>query len=59
MAESGEVILLEVNPDKQVELTRFDALDSKTWNPPTLAGEYLLVRNHREAACYKLPLAKP
>jgi outer membrane protein assembly factor BamB len=53
------VILLEVHPDQQVELTRFDALDSKTWNPPTLAGEYLLVRNHREAACYKLPLAKP
>ena len=59
MAENGEVILLEANPDDQVELTRFDALGSKTWNPPTLAGEYLLVRNHREAACYKLPLAKP
>ena len=57
MAENGEMILLEVSPDKQVELSRFAALDSKTWNPPTLAGEYLLVRNHREAACYKLPLA--
>jgi len=59
MAENGDVVLLETNPDKQVELTKFAALDGKTWNPPSLAGEYLLVRNHREAACYKLPLAKP
>ena len=59
MAENGDVVLLETNPEKQVELTKFAALDGKTWNPPALAGEYLLVRNHREAACYKLPLAKP
>jgi len=57
MAENGEVILIEASPDKQIELSRFAALDSKTWNPHSLAGEYLLVRNHREAACYKLPLA--
>ena len=59
MAENGYVVLLEANPEKQVELTKFAVLDGKTWNPPALAGEYLLVRNHREAACYKLPLAKP
>ena len=59
MAENGDVILLEANAEQHVELTRFAALDGKTWNPPALAGEYLLVRNHREAACYKLPLAKP
>ena len=59
MAENGDVILLEANPEQHVELTRFAALDGKTWNPPALTGEYLLVRNHREAACYKLPLAKP
>ena len=59
MAENGDVVLLEANPEKQVELTRFAALDGKTWNPPALVGDYLLVRNHREAACYKLPLAKP
>ena len=53
MAENGDVILLEANAEQHVELTRFAALDGKTWNPPALAGEYLLVRNHREAACYK------
>jgi len=57
MAENGEVVMIEANPEKHSELTRFSALDGKTWNPPALAGEYLLVRNHREAACYKLPLA--
>ena len=56
MAENGELIMLDANPEKHTELTRFSALDGKTWNPPSLADEYLLVRNHREAACYKLPL---
>ena len=59
MAENGELIMLDANPEKHNELTRFSALDGKTWNPPSLAGEYLLVRNHREAACYKLPLKSP
>jgi outer membrane protein assembly factor BamB len=54
-AESGEVVLLEPNPEAPRELTRFVALRSKTWNPPALAGEYLLVRNDKEAACYRLP----
>jgi outer membrane protein assembly factor BamB len=58
-AESGEVILLDPNPQQSRELTRFSALHGKTWNPPALAGQYLLVRNDKEAACYCLPLAKP
>jgi outer membrane protein assembly factor BamB len=58
-AESGEVILLDPNPQASRELTRFSALNGKTWNPPALAGRYLLVRNDKEAACYRLPLAKP
>ena len=58
-AESGEVILLDPNPQASRELTRFSALKGKTWNPPALAGQYLLVRNDKEAACYRLPLAQP
>jgi outer membrane protein assembly factor BamB len=57
-AESGEVILLDPNPQAATELTRFTALNGKTWNPPALAGQYLLVRNDKEAACYRLPVAK-
>ncbi len=55
-AESGNIVLAEVNPQAHVELARFAALNSKTWNNPALAGRYLLVRNDREAACYELPL---
>ncbi|MGO8927671.1 MAG: PQQ-binding-like beta-propeller repeat protein [Limisphaerales bacterium] len=57
-AESGEVILLDPSPQGPCELTRFSALRGKTWNPPALAGQYLLMRNDQEAACYRLPLAR-
>lgn len=55
MAENGEVALAEPSPERFRELTRFRALESRTWNPPALAGELLLVRNDLEAACYRLP----
>jgi outer membrane protein assembly factor BamB len=58
MAENGEVILLDPQPDQLRELTRFTALHEKTWNPPALAGEYLLVRNDKEAACFRMPVRK-
>lgn len=54
MAEKGDVVLIEPNPDKLVELAGLNVFDGKTWNPPALAGEYLLVRNDEEAACFKL-----
>jgi outer membrane protein assembly factor BamB len=57
-AESGEVILLDPNPQEARELTRFSALPGKTWNPPALAGQYLVVRNDKAAACYRLPVAQ-
>lgn len=55
-AESGDVVLVEATPAAHKELTRFAALAGKTWNNPALVGEYLLVRNDREAACYQLAL---
>jgi outer membrane protein assembly factor BamB len=55
-AESGAVVLVEATPKAHKEVSRFAALAGKTWNNPALAGEYLLVRNDREAACYKLAL---
>ncbi|HXJ61374.1 MAG TPA: PQQ-binding-like beta-propeller repeat protein [Verrucomicrobiae bacterium] len=56
-AENGEVVLVNPQPDQLHEITRFAALRSKTWNPPALAGEYLLVRNDKEAACFRVPVA--
>ena len=56
--ESGDVVLVNASPDEHNERARFLALNSHTWNAPTLAAPYLLVRNDREAACYELALKK-
>jgi outer membrane protein assembly factor BamB len=57
--ERGEVALVQAVPDEFHELAQLPALSSKTWNYPTLAGRYLLVRNDQEAVCYELPMAAP
>jgi outer membrane protein assembly factor BamB len=56
MAENGELVLLHPTPDGPGELARLKVFSDKTWNPIALAGDLLLVRNDREAACYRLPL---
>jgi outer membrane protein assembly factor BamB len=55
-SETGDVVLAEAKPDGFKELGRIPALNKKTWNHPTLAGRYLLVRNSEEAVCYELPV---
>jgi outer membrane protein assembly factor BamB len=54
-AESGEVALVALDPAEFRELSRFRALTGKTWNPPALAGDLLLVRHATEAAAFRLP----
>jgi outer membrane protein assembly factor BamB len=56
--ERGEVLLIEPVPEEPHVLGSFKAFDGKSWNPPALVGEYLLLRNHLEAALYRLPLLK-
>ncbi|MBI4662877.1 MAG: PQQ-like beta-propeller repeat protein [Verrucomicrobia bacterium] len=58
LSESGEVVLLEPVPAEHRKLAAFPALEGKTWNPPALAGEFLLVRNDKEAACYRMPVVR-
>ncbi len=53
--EDGEIVLVEPTPDAHRERTRFRTFDAKTWNPPAIAGHYLLVRTDTEAALYELP----
>ncbi|WP_372367504.1 PQQ-binding-like beta-propeller repeat protein [Candidatus Uabimicrobium sp. HlEnr_7] len=55
-AEAGYLALVEVNSKEFKELCQFPTLEEKSWNPPALAGNYLLVRNHRKAVCYELPI---
>jgi outer membrane protein assembly factor BamB len=57
--EKGDIVLVQPDPEKLVELARFKVFDDKTWNPPALAGEYLLLRNDKEAACLKLRRVSP
>ena len=54
--EPGDVVLVDATPEGHNERARFPALDGRTWNNPTFAAPYLLVRNDREAACYELTL---
>ncbi|MCO8120971.1 PQQ-binding-like beta-propeller repeat protein [Stieleria sp. TO1_6] len=53
--EQGDVVFVPAITEDYQEALRLPALDSKTWNIPTLAGRFLLVRNDRQAICYRLP----
>ncbi len=55
-AESGEVVLVAATPTAHLELARFVALTSKTWNEMAVAGDVLVVRNDCEAAAIRLPV---
>ncbi len=57
-SEKGEIVLIQPDPEKLVELARSKVFDDKTWNPPALAGGYLLLRNDKEAACLQLKRKK-
>jgi outer membrane protein assembly factor BamB len=53
--EEGELVLVEPRPEALRELARYPVFSQKTWNPPALAGRYLLMRNDVEAALLELP----
>jgi outer membrane protein assembly factor BamB len=57
-SEEGEIVLLDATTDGERVRGRVQAIEGTTWNNAALAGPYLLVRNGRQAACFKLPLAK-
>lgn len=52
--ESGGVKLIDPSPEKLRVLSEMRVFDEKTWNSPALAGDFLLLRNHKEAVCYRL-----
>lgn len=56
--EQGELVLFEPNPDEPRELSRVTVFDHKQWNPPALAGHWLLLRTDREVRCLTLPPAE-
>jgi hypothetical protein len=56
ITEKGEAVLVAADPKEHRELGKFQAVEGKTWNHPTLIGDRLFVRNAEEMACYELKL---
>ncbi|MEW6125970.1 MAG: PQQ-binding-like beta-propeller repeat protein [Acidobacteriota bacterium] len=56
ISEQGELALVKATPDKYEEVTKFQALEGKTWNYPAIANGKLLVRNGNEMACFNLAM---
>ncbi|QDT05286.1 outer membrane biogenesis protein BamB [Rubripirellula lacrimiformis] len=54
-AETGQVVFLDAIADHYQPLLTLPAMDSKTWNIPTVAGRHLLVRNDRQVICFLMP----
>ncbi|MEM9291198.1 MAG: PQQ-binding-like beta-propeller repeat protein [Acidobacteriota bacterium] len=57
MAEDGELVLVEQNPEEWRELGSVSLLSSKTWAPPALVSNWLAVRGDREAVLVELPVS--
>ncbi len=54
LAESGDVVLLDISPQGMEEVARFHAIDGRCWNHPVVHQGILYVRSDEEAASYDL-----
>lgn len=54
LTEDGDVVLVKANPEKLDEVSRFPALEGKTWNYPAIDGGRLLIRNTTQMAAFKI-----
>ena len=54
LTESGELALVRATPDAHQEVSRFPAIEGKTWNHPAISGGFLVIRNLNEMAAFDL-----
>jgi outer membrane protein assembly factor BamB len=58
LSDEGEIALVSATTDGFKELSRFKAIEGKTWNHPVLVRDTLLVRNGEEMAAFRLTTAQ-
>ena len=54
LTEQGELALVRADPKSHQEITRFPAIEGKTWNHPAMSDGILLIRNIEEMAAFDL-----
>ncbi len=54
ISDKGEIVIVEANPKKYVELKRDDVLDGKVWSYPVLAYDHIYARSTTEGGCFEL-----
>jgi outer membrane protein assembly factor BamB len=54
LTEDGELALVRADPASHQEITRFPAIEGKTWNHPAMSEGLLLIRNVQEMAAFDL-----
>ena len=54
LTEQGELAFVRADPKAHQEITRFAALEGKTWNHPAMSDGILLIRNIEEMAAFDL-----
>lgn len=54
LTDDGVLVLVQPNPDGYQELGRSQILQGDSWTPPSLAGQWLYVRDHQDIVCLDL-----
>jgi outer membrane protein assembly factor BamB len=54
LGESGEIAIVDANPEEFVKKDGAKILDGKNWTAPSLAGGKLYLRNHEELLCLEM-----
>ncbi|MBB5040247.1 PQQ-like beta-propeller repeat protein [Prosthecobacter dejongeii] len=54
LSDKGEIVVVEANPEKYVELKREDVLAGKVWSYPVLAYDRLFARSTEEGVCLEI-----